>query len=332
MSKRFWIGIDVSKKTFHAAVADRGVSRQAWGDLPCACFDNSRKGMGNLVRWVREQGVAVEQIAGVCLEATGRFGRRWAEAMENRLGPVSIVNPAHPVGFARSLGIRDKTDRTDACVLALFGKAHQPHPTPPESPRRIELRELFRFYRALQTQCLGNQQRLQDLPDSALVRRELRRSIHAQEKQLQRLQEAMDRLIDEDPELRRQAALARTIPGVGPKTVLAILAELGDVRQYKRNEIVALVGLYPREYTSGTSVYRKPRLAKGGHPAIRASLYMGAMTAKRLNPQLGAFALRLQENGKNPMQILGALMRKLLLLVRAVIVSGNPYDPAYGNR
>jgi len=303
-----------------------------WGDLPCSGFEHTGRGGQKLLRWLREQAIAVEQIAGDCLEATGRLSRRWAAMMDDRLGPVSIVNPAQPAAFARGMGIKDKNDRIDACVLALFGKINQPRPTPPESPQQIELRELFRLHRALQDQWVANRQRLADEPESAFVRRKLRRTIRRQYKDLKELQQTMQQLIRSDAELRRQATIARTIPGIGPKSVLAILAELGDVQQYKRNEIVSLVGLYPRERTSGTSLNGKPRLVKGGHPAIRAVLYMAAMAAKRLNPHLKAFARRLEQNGKKPMQILGAIMRKLLLLVRALIVSGNPYDPAYGRR
>jgi transposase len=332
MSKRYWIGIDVSKKTFHAAVADVQTPRQAWTQLRWERFESTRAGMKGLRQWLAQQRVEVEAIAGVCLEATGRLGQKWARMMNGGLGPVSMVNPARPVGFARSLGLRDKTDRIDACVLALFGKAHQPEPTVAEDPCYVELREIFRLHRALQKQCLANKQRLNDGPQSALVRKELRATIRQQEKRLTKLEQAMNDLIRTHPELRRQEALAQTVTGIGPKSALALLAELGDLRHYTRKEIVALTGLYPRRFQSGTSVERRPRLAKGGRAAIRGALYMAAMSAQQHDPQMHAFALRLEKNEKEPMQILAAIMRKLLLLARAVIVSGIPYDPAYRSR
>ena len=63
---------------------------------------------------------------------------------------------------------------------------------------------------------------------------------------------------------------------------------------------------------------------------MRKALYMCAMSARKYNPHMKKFADRLEKNGKEPMQILGAIMRKLLLLVRAVVISGKAYDPEYG--
>jgi hypothetical protein len=57
---------------------------------------------------------------------------------------------------------------------------------------------------------------------------------------------------------------------------------------------------------------------------------MCAMSAQQHNPHLKRFSERLEKSGKTPMQILGALMRKLLLMVRAVVISGEAYDPEYG--
>lgn len=121
-----------------------------------------------------------------------------------------------------------------------------------------------------------------------------------------------------------------TIPGVGAKTTRVLLAHFGDLREYSRNELVCLAGLYPKQFQSGTSVRKKPKLAKGGGARIRAALYMAALTARRFCPHLKIFAQRLAEKGLSNMAILGAVMRKLLLLVRALVVSGKDYQADYG--
>ena len=90
-----------------------------------------------------------------------------------------------------------------------------------------------------------------------------------------------------------------------------------------------MAGLYPREYTSGKSVFKKPRLAKGGKGNVRRRLYMCAMVALKHNPVLKRFAKHLMAQGKTPMSALGALMRKLLLIARALVVSGKDFDPDF---
>lgn len=330
MSNKFWIGCDISKETFWVAVAKVDEHSMQWMKLPHHEFEHCAKGVTAFLRWLKDLGLAREDAVGVCLEATGRLSVRWAMLLDGRLGSVSIVNPAAPKAFGTSLGIRDKSDRVDACVCAMFGRMKRPQPTTFRSPKQQELCELFRCYLALDSQRIANVQRLNDGPSSKSVRVILRKVIKSLKRQIANLNDEMDTLIKEDPELSRDAKQARTVLGIGKKAVRVILGEFGDLRQYKRNELVALAGLFPKEFSSGTSVHKKARLAKGGGGRVRKILYMCAMSAQRRNPQIRQFAARLAKNGKTPMQILGAVMRKLLLLVRKVVISGEAYDPAYG--
>jgi transposase len=327
-----WVGIDVSKESFHASVADEASAPREWAVLPVAPFAMSAPGMREFLAWVRGFGVAKDRVAGICIEATGRYSGQWMELLHDRLGAVSQVNPAQPKAFAYSLGIRDKSDPVDARVLALYGKVNEPRPMSPASPIQRELRELARLRHSLESQCHANQQRLADGPSSLIVCASLKKANKALAREIERVGKAMDALIRKDDTLKKDFKRAKTVKGIGAKTAMTILAEFGDLRQYNRDELVALCGLYPREYTSGKSVRKKPRLVKGGKANVRAALYMCAMSAIRADAHLGAFAKRLTDNGKEPMQVIGAVMRKLLMLVRAVVVSETDYDPNYQQR
>lgn len=332
MSKAGWIGIDVAKNTFYSAVADQTAVTRQWASLPSAQFEHSAQGVRHFLRWLRGSGWTKRNIAGVCIEATGRYTYQWMELLKERLGPVCVVNPARPKAYAQSLGIRDKSDRVDACVIALYAKATQPEPTPATPPSQRELRELSRLHNALQKQCQANQQRLGDGPSSAFACTTLKKAIAALQRQMRQLEHAMERVIRADETLSKDFKRAQTVKGIGTKTATLILAEFRNLRCYNRDELVALAGLYPREYNSGTSVHKKSRLAKAGKASVRASLYMCAMSAIQADPHLARFALRLEKNGKEPMQAIVAVMRKLLLLVRAVVVSEKDYDPDYANK
>ena len=330
-SDKFWIGCDISKSTFWIAVAKVDDPDTDWSKLPHHEFAHTADGVEEFVRWLEVSKIGKREVAGICLESTGRLSLQWTLLLEERLGPVSIVNPAAPKAFGNSLGIRDKTDRVDACVCALFGRMKRPAPTTFRSPSRQELCEQFRCYLDLDSDRIAYKQRLNDGPSSQAVRAVLRTTIKQLERQIAVLEAAMSKTIKDDPELRHDAKQAQTVKGIGTKSVRVILGEFGDLRQYKRNELVALAGLFPKQFTSGSSVHRKPRLAKGGGGRVRRVLYMSAMSAQKHNPHIKQFADRLRENGKAPMQILAAIMRKLLLMVRSVIISGVAYDPEYGN-
>ncbi len=330
MSNKFWIGCDIAKKTFWIALANVDSTDTNWTKLPHHEFEHSKEGVADFLQWLKSHGIDKQAIAGVCLESTGRLSIQWALLLDNRLGPVSIVNPTAPKAFGISLGIRDKTDRVDACVCALFARTKRPAPTTFHSPKQQELCEQFRCYLALDKQRIANEQRLNDGPSSKSVRDVLRKTIKALARQIAKLEAAMDETIKSDDALFADAKQAKSITGIGDKTTRCILGEFGDLRQYKRNELVALAGLFPKQFSSGTSVRKKPRLAKGGGGRVRRILYMCSMSARIHNPHIKRFADRLERNGKNPMQVLGAIMRKLLLMVRAVVISGKPYDSEYG--
>ena len=92
-------------------------------------------------------------------------------------------------------------------------------------------------------------------------------------------------------------------------------------------EAAAFLGLVPVQTESGVSVRGRPRLSKAGNPRIRASLYMAAVVAKRINPDVKDLYERLCARGKSKMAALGACMRKLVHLCYGVEKSGHAYVP-----
>lgn len=327
MSKQAWLGIDVAKATFHAALAGDDALPRDWNKLPHADFAHSADGMKDLAQWVKKQGIAVD---GVCIEATGRLSQRWMELAQNRFGEVSMINPAYGVAYGKSLGIRSKNDRIDACVLATYGRQHNPATVRPVSAEHRELRELSRTLQVLKSQYQANRQRLADGPASQSAQKSLERVLKTLAAEITQLRAEMKVLVGKNDALAEDVRRIKTIKGIGMHTAILLVAEFGDLRAYNRDELVALAGLYPREHSSGASVHKKSRLAKNSKTQVRSVLYMCAMSAIRSNPHLRAFSKRLTKKHKEPMQILAAVMRKLLLIAHALIVTGKDYDPDYG--
>jgi transposase len=328
MSKRWWIGVDVSKQSFTAALASEQDKPSDWVHMAYRSFANTATGLNGFVQWARER-LDGSELEGICLESTGRLGWTWMETLGQRLGPVSVVNPARPKRFAESLGLRDKMDRLDACVLASFGVMVRPMPTTLPEPVLRELRECNRIFTAISVDRQAYEKRLRDGFSSAVVRRELRKTVAGLERRMDALQKRMDELVASAPGLAEDVERITTIKGVGRRTAYVLIAELGDIRTYSRSELVSFAGLYPRAVQSGSSVHKPSRLAKRGGGPIRRALYLCAMSARVHNPQMRRFYLRLRENGKAPMAALGAVMRKLLLLARSLLIHGTLYDPSH---
>ena len=330
MSKKYWLGIDIGKETFEAALASLDADPLKWKSLPHKEFINDMDGMRKMLSWIRSRKITKEHFAGVCIEATGCLAWTWTKRLDGHLGEVSIVNPRFPKAYGTSLGIKKKNDRIDSCVAALYGVSTRPVPRPLPTDLEHKLRELDHLYVVNRKDYRANKNRLNDPLESKVCINIYKKRINALEIEEKRILAEIDRLIDSDDTLKKDAKRLATIPGVAEKTVRATLAMFGDLRQYKRGELIALAGLYPDEFKSGTSVHRKSKLVKGGGARLRGCLYMGTLTSRRKCPQLRAFADRLKKRGKHDWVIRCALMRKTLLLMRSLVINEIDYCEDYG--
>ena len=129
--------------------------------------------------------------------------------------------------------------------------------------------------------------------------------------------------IAESPVWRAKENLLRSVPGVGPVVSRTLLAELPELGCLNRTQIAALVGVAPLARDSGT--HRGKRLVWGGRAPVRAVLYMGALVASRRNPVIRGFYWRLVGAGKPKKLALVACMRKLLLILNAMLKNQSPW-------
>lgn len=314
------VGIDVSKATLDAVllVGEQICHRQV---------SNDEKGWRELHHWLQGQGVCEAHI---CMEATGVYSLPAGHYLYECGYTVSIVNPARTNAFGGSLLQRNKTDKSDAHIIALFCQRMKPDPWQPREPTHERLRELSRLAANLEAdrqRCLN---RLESIDDRSPVRRYLQQQIDLLTTQRCEVQTEINDLIESCPELKRKHDLLTSIVGIADKSAAALLGELPDLSRFdSARQLVAYAGLSPRRHESGGSVRRRAKLSKIGSARLRRLLYFPAITARRWNPHLKAFADRLTEEGKHKMVVIGAVMRKLLVLIYAILTSGKPYDRKY---
>ena len=154
-------------------------------------------------------------------------------------------------------------------------------------------------------------------------------SVTGQEEKVAELVEAeMKRVVEAAPKIAHDVALLSSIYGVGFIVAVVIVAELGDLRRFRKaRQLTAFAGVSPRIYQSGTSVARPARMCKKGNPRVRQALYLSALSAVRGRNDLQRTYTRLISQGKPPKAALGAVMRKLLVVMRALLITETDYDP-----
>ena len=130
-----------------------------------------------------------------------------------------------------------------------------------------------------------------------------------------------------DDRLAADARLLRSVPGVGPVMAARMLAEMPEAGHLSRHSITALAGVAPFARDSGH--HRGRRRIGSGRARLRATLSMAAVVASRHNPSLRAFHDRLRSNGKPPKVAFTAMMRKLLVILNAILRTRQPWSPSH---
>lgn len=324
-SNLLWIGVDVSKATFDAALW----GHQDFQKMATAAFPRTEEGVRDFRTWILAHG---GDAVGVVMEATGCYSQELARWLQRDLprSRVAIVNPSLVKAFGRSLALRNKTDRLDACMLARYGQERAPEAWMPMTPARAELRDLIRT----RTKLIRLQVTLRLRLDDALGRtgspagKAQQKVLKVLQGQVEALDKAIERQLRQVAELGHAVELLTTIPGVGKVTAATMLGEAGDLRSFRRGrQLAAFVGVSPRRYDSGSSVRGRTRMCRIGGAHARTVLYMAAVSASRTATPLGDFYRHLVEQGKPKKSALGALMRKLVLVMRAVLIQDKPYSP-----
>jgi transposase len=315
------VGIDVSKATLEVCILreDGQETYQQGANTPA--------GHEQLHTWLQQH---TSQPLPVCLEATGIYGDRLTHYLYQQHYRVSVVNPTPIKAFAAALMKRHKTDKSDAQVLAHYRAHLRPRLWQPPSLYRSQLHDLKRLADDLQTDRTRVKNRLEGIRPGSPARRYLEDQLAYLEKQLAQVQDDLQKQVNEDEDLRNQCRLLTSIVGLGPTSARQVLAELPDLTHFRSaDELVAYAGLCPHRQQSGSQLNRS-WLSKQGSARLRKALYFPALTAKQHNPHLRRFAERLSQAGKAKRVVVAAVMRKLLVLIYAILKSGHPYDPDYG--
>jgi len=312
------LGIDIAKQRVEVALLVEGKVKNK-------SFKNAPDGFEALALWLRKLGI---QQVSACLEATGNYGEDLAIYLHEAGHTVSIVNPARIKGFAQSELTRTKTDKVDAGIIARFCLAMKPESWIPPSPEIRSLRALVRRADSLIDMRSQEKNRLGTAHES--VTPLIKEHIDYLDKEIGKVRDQIADLIDRDPNLRQKKDLLASIPGIGMATIAALLADLDNLGKFTHvRQLVAFIGLAPRETLSGSSIKGKPRLCKTGNARLRKALYMPALVSIRYNPIMIAFYNRLKEKGKNGKVIVCAIMRKLVHVIFGILKSGKKYDPNY---
>lgn len=307
-NEKCYIGIDVSK-----AYLDIFVSRsKQWLQ-----FENNANGIKKIIKKFKSYSKIL-----IVMESTAGYERILAQELAKANLAAVVANPRKVRDFAKSLGILAKTDRIDAKVIALYAEKIQPEPNVIYDKNQAKLAEYSARRKQLVDMITAEKNRLDKV--SKEMQKSIKQIIKLLEKELEKINAVIAKIIKENREYQRKNELLQTICGVGAVSAAGMIAELPELGNLSAKEISALAGLAPLNRDSGTM--RGKRIIWGGRASVRCGLYMATLVATKHNAKIKAFYKKLCVAGKQKKVALIACMHKLLIIMNAMIKHNQPWQ------
>lgn len=317
------IGIDMAKDKCDIAVIDLEQGQR----LEAITYPNTAAGHQHLI-----EHLAGYQVVHLVMEATGTYHLRLSKALAQADLLHAVINPLQLKRFAQMKLRRIKTDRSDAVLLAEYGREQKPpfHHMQPVVVQQLKqlnthIEQLVKQRTALKNLCHASA----ELTDGAAVCTEVVGAVVSQ------LDQGLAQLKAAQQQLAASAyaevkALIESVVGVGQRTALALLAYLGTLHRFESHkQVVAYMGLNPVPMDSGTSLQAPRHISKQGNARLRTLFYLCALSAKRHNRVCKALYDRQKAAGKAEKVALIAVANKLVKQVFTVVKKGVPFDNHY---
>jgi transposase len=305
-STTLYAGIDIAKDTLQLSLC--GTSE----NLP-----NDARGHARILKLLcAAEAARPGAKVHVILEATGGYEAALCAALHAAGKILSLIHPLRARHFARAKGEQAKTDPIDADMLAAFGEAMRPAPTPAPRAAQTHLGELVgRRAQLLETRT-AETNRAAHYTDKLLCRQS-RALLALLARQIRQCDQAIAAQLAADEAMKARAERVQQVAGIGPVVAAILQASMPELGTLNDGQAAALAGLAPYNRDSGP--HQGARSIRGGRAPVRCALYMAALSAVRHDPILREFYQRLRAAGKKPKVALAAAMRKLIVLLNHML-------------
>ena len=326
MKSTFFIGIDIANKDFTVAVYQKTLKSEP---LMFENIPNNEKGFKTFFNLLKKNKVDVK-LSVFCMEHCGVYAEKLCAFLGNSKCKVSVEDP---VRIRRAFSkLQPKTDALDAQRIAQYSfryydelKFWKPKTKITEEVQSfLTLREqLVKQSTALKNTITSqNKKHLVCEKAIEIARKalsEIKFSIKEIEKQLKVILEI-------NAETRQKVQLLCSIPGVSNLLASHVLVHTNEFNEtLNPKRLSSFLGICPNEYSSGTSVYRKPRSRQFGPSIIRKLLHLASLSLITHNKSFSDYYQRKVLEGKHKMVILNNIKNKLVKIIGAILKTNKPF-------
>ncbi len=330
METLYILGIDISKKTFQAALTLEGTNFFEQE------VENNPKAIETYLQGLRKKlGFPFSQLI-VCMEHTGIYSYPLLDFLVRKDIKV-CVEPALQIKQSQGM-TRGKTDVVDARRIAQYAYKNRQE-LKLWKPQRAVIQKLQALL-TVRERLVKTKVQIQvpineasEFVEAHIWKRIVKNcqgTLKALQKDILKIEKEIDGLVKEDQPLSQQMEWATSVPGVGKITALNVIitsGEFGRISEVKK--FACYAGVAPFEHSSGTSVRGKTRVSKMANMTLKKLLHLAAMSAIQYCEELKLFYQRKVAEGKNKMSVINAVRNKLISRIFSCIKNKRTYQKEF---
>ena len=331
MEFKYFIGVDVSKKTLDLVV------REGNQYLSHIQVENSKAGIIEFKKICKQYQIDLKSTL-LCMEHTGIYG---AVALNEFFKTGCSIWLENAIQIKRSLGLtRGKSDKVDADRISEYAfrfsdKSSLWEPTREELIRIKHLttlrKRLIDAKNSLKVPIKEAKKYLSKSMHNQL-NKHTRKPTEALNKQIGEVEKELRSIIKADQYLSELFELVTSVDGVGEVLFWELVTTTGEFKKIiEPKKYACYAGVAPFEHSSGSSIRGKNRVSKMGNKSSKKILHMAAMSSVAMKGELSDFYHRKVGEGKNKMATLNAVRNKLIHRVFACVRDGRKYEKTYTN-
>ncbi len=298
-----FVGIDISKDILDVHINETGEAYRITNDV---------EGIKKLIRKLSKY-----DVTQVAYESTGGYEYHLSKALRDGGYSTWQVDPRRIRAFIISEGIRAKTDKIDASMIALFASQKKSKYIKAALSEEEELLVALTKRRTVMVRMLATEKVRMKHPSRVYCQDRIQSLVEILEAEVKDIAAEIEKLIKRDMEWSAKKAIITSVPGMGDVCSAVLISSLPELGALNGKEISALIGVAPYIQQSGSS--KGIATIRGGRELIRNALYMASITAIRFNPKIKEFYERLRKTNKCFKVAIVAVMRKIIVILNAML-------------
>lgn len=338
--KKFFIGVDVSKKSLDVAVVSRSSADGSITRHTHWTFENSTAGFRRMVCSAKGLGKGLD--AGeflFCAETTGGCEYRMCDYLYTH-GYYIWREDARQLGDSTGTK-RGKDDEADSWMIAEYAARHfdQAVPYEPESPAMKGLKALLLYRRSLVEAKKAAATRAAAVKDTgaggdaaSFIRRDAQKGVRSLEKRIRECEAKIRELVGREADVEKNYRHLTSIRGVAMVNAVAMIAFTQNFRSFKTaNKLASYYGVAPFRKISGTSVNRRSDVRRLSNLMLKAYISEAANVAVVHDGRMRAYYKRMIDKGKPRGVAMNNVKNKILHIAFALVRNDCDYEQHHEN-